>query len=89
MPENKKDALSDAASLELFNKEANGCTVTRRNGAVKEYCPECKLKIGNILPLMCVVEFQCEGVELKIRYCPTCRYEERAGKLPETPAKKS
>lgn len=89
MADEKKLDLAVEAGIELFNKEANGCTVTQHRGAVKEYCPECRLKIANILPLMCVVEFQCEGVELKIRYCPTCRHEQRTGKLPEAPAKKS
>lgn len=82
MANEKKVDTSLEASIALMEKDANGLAITRTTFTEKVYCPECKLKIGNILPLMLGTRHECEGVVLTVKYCPTCRHEERTGVVP-------
>ena len=82
MANEKKVDTSAEASFALLSKEACGLTVTRTNFTEKTYCPECRLKIAHIEPLLMGTRHECEGVVLTIKYCPSCRYEERSGTVP-------
>lgn len=83
MANEKKVDQSLEASIALMEKDANGLAITRTTFTEKTYCPDCRLKIAHIQPLLMGTRHECEGVVLTIKYCPSCKYEERTGTVPD------